>query len=64
MITNSNNLSQIISISNACSSDGIVNNQMAYFELKYLKNPDSVRNSGEFGLRIFDSNNNMLVTTS
>ena len=50
MITNSNNLSQIISISNACSSDGIVNNQMAYFELKYLKNPDSVRNSGDFGL--------------
>ena len=37
---------------------------MAYLQFKYLKNPDSVRNSGDFGLRIFDSNNNMLVTTS
>jgi len=37
---------------------------MANFDLKYLKNPDSVRNSGDFGLRIFDSNNNVIATTS
>jgi len=37
---------------------------MAYLEFKYLKNPDSVRNSGDFGLKILDKSSNILVTTS
>lgn len=50
----------IIEIQDACSTL-LINEMIGSIKMKYLKNPDSVRDSGDFEIMIKDKDSNLIA---